>query len=218
MWIGHLARSPKGVNKMENQLGVDNGVFSALSFCTRELEHAATITTPFQCDTPVARRPTRRLAVVCFPLFRATKPSPSSPQPNPRYDPSEIEEVIMACHCTGCQSMSSSAYSLSVAIPSDGFEVTRGEPVIGGLHGSMSHHYFCPHCMTWMFTRTEGMEFFVNLRPTMLDDASWFTPFIETWTREKLPFAETGARHSYEALPDMAAYEGLIKEYMGSQA
>jgi hypothetical protein len=174
---------------------------------------------------------------VCFCLFRARNPSPSSPQPNPRYDGLETKEdlmsalnlpaeggcrcgkvrlkvsakplLTMACHCTGCQSMSSSAYSLSVAIPSEGFEVTRGEPVIGGLHGSMSHHYFCPHCMTWMFTRTEGMEFFVNLRPTMLDDASWFTPFVETWTREKLAFAETGARHSYEALPEMAAYEGL---------
>ncbi|MFK0332655.1 GFA family protein [Rhizobium sp. NPDC090275] len=122
--------------------------------------------------------------------------------------------LAMACHCTGCQTMSSSAYSLSAAIPSDGFEITSGEPVIGGLHGAMSHHYFCPHCMTWMFTKTEGMEWFVNLRPTMLDDASWFTPFIETWTREKLAFAETGAEHSYEALPEMQDYEKLTKDYM----
>jgi hypothetical protein len=122
--------------------------------------------------------------------------------------------LTMACHCTGCQTMSSSAYSLSAAIPSEGFEVIKGEPVIGGLHGAMSHHYFCPHCMTWMFTKTEGMEWFVNLRPTMLDDAGWFTPFIETWTREKLPFAQTGAVHSYEALPEMQDYERLTKDYM----
>jgi hypothetical protein len=121
--------------------------------------------------------------------------------------------LTMACHCTGCQRMSSSAYSLSAAIPAESFEVTRGEPVIGGLHG-LTKHYFCPHCMSWMFTRPEGMDWFVNLRPTMLDDASWFTPFIETWTREKLPFAETGAVYSYETLPEMAAYEGLVKEYM----
>ena len=41
--------------------------------------------------------------------------------------------ITMACHCTGCQKMSSSAYSLSAAIPTEGFEVTEGEPVIGGL-------------------------------------------------------------------------------------
>lgn len=123
--------------------------------------------------------------------------------------------LTMACHCTGCQKMSSSAYSLSAAIPAEGFEVTQGEPVIGGLHGD-AHHYFCPSCMTWMFTRPEGMDWFVNVRATMFDDTSWFTPFIETWTGEKLSFAQTGAVHSYEALPEMDAYEGLVKEYMAA--
>jgi hypothetical protein len=121
--------------------------------------------------------------------------------------------LTMACHCTGCQKMSSSAYSLSVAIPAEGFEVTAGEPVIGGLHG-LSRHYFCGYCMTWMFTRPEGMDWFVNVRPTMLDDTRWFAPFVETWTSEKLPFAETGAKHSYAALPAMEEYEGLVKAYM----
>lgn len=120
--------------------------------------------------------------------------------------------LTMACHCAGCQKMSASAYSLSAAIPADGFAVTQGEPVIGGLHGA-SRHYFCPHCMSWMFTRPEGMDWFVNVRPTMLDDASWFAPFIETWTSEKMPFAETGAVYSYAKWPEMDAYEGLAKEY-----
>jgi hypothetical protein len=120
--------------------------------------------------------------------------------------------LTMACHCTGCQKMSSSAYSLSAAIPAEGFEVIAGEPVIGGLHGA-SRHYFCPHCLTWMFTRPEGMDWFVNLRPTMLDDTSGFSPFIETFTGEKLAFAETGAVHSYETYPPMEAYEGLMQEF-----
>jgi hypothetical protein len=34
--------------------------------------------------------------------------------------------ITMACHCKGCQRMSSSAYSLSVAVPSEGFAVTQG--------------------------------------------------------------------------------------------
>jgi hypothetical protein len=50
-----------------------------------------------------------------------------------------------------------------------------------------------------MFTRPEGRDFFVNLRPTMLDDPSWFTPFIETSTSEKLPWATTPAVHSFAA-------------------
>ena len=121
--------------------------------------------------------------------------------------------VTMACHCTGCQKMSSSAFSLSAAFPSDGFAVTKGEPVIGGLHGA-TRHYFCPHCMSWMFTRPEGLDWFVNFRSTMLDDPEGFAPpFVETWTSERLAFAETGAVHSYETLPPDEAWEGLTKEY-----
>ena len=123
--------------------------------------------------------------------------------------------LTMACHCTGCQKMSASAFSLSAAIPSQGFEVTAGEPMIGGLHGDAAHHYHCPHCKSWMFTRPEGMDWFVNLRPTMLDDPKWFVPFIETYTSEKLPWATTPAVHSYEHFPPMEAYEGLVKEFTG---
>ena len=125
--------------------------------------------------------------------------------------------LTAACHCSGCQKMSASAFSLSVAIPSDGFEVTQGEPVIGGLHGA-ARHYFCPHCMSWMFTRPEGVDFLVNLRPTMLDDAGWFSPFIETYTSEKLPWAATTAPHSYEAFPPFEAFDDLIQGYAAHAA
>lgn len=130
---------------------------------------------------------------------------------------SKAPMLTMACHCTGCQKMSSSAYSLSAAIPAEAFEITEGEPVIGGLHGA-ARHYFCGHCMTWMFTRPDGVDFFVNLRATMLDDPKWFTPYMETWTSEKLPWATTPARHSYATLPAMDEYDGLIKGYMATLA
>jgi hypothetical protein len=117
-----------------------------------------------------------------------------------------------ACHCRGCQKMSSSAYSLTAMVPADGFEVTSGEPAIGGMHGDDIHHYFCPHCMTWMFSRPVGFDF-VNLRPTMLDDANWFRPFMETCTTTRLDFAETGAVRSFEEFPAMEDYEGILREY-----
>lgn len=125
--------------------------------------------------------------------------------------------LTMACHCRGCQRMSASAYSLSAAIPSQGFEVTQGEPVIGGLHGP-TRHYFCPHCKSWMFTRPEGFDHFVNVRPTLLDDASWVQPLIETWTQTRLPSVATGARHSYEEFPPVEDYAKLVEEFEKSGA
>ena len=52
-----------------------------------------------------------------------------------------------------------------------------------------------------------------NLRATMLDDPGWFEPFLETWTREKLPWASTPAQHSFEEFPPMEAFGDLIAEY-----
>ena len=122
--------------------------------------------------------------------------------------------LAWACHCTGCQKMTSSAFSLTLTIPSAGFAVTAGEPVIGGLHGA-TRHFFCPYCMSWMFTRPEGMDAFVNLRPSMLDEHGWFEPFLEVWTSEKLPWAATPAVRSYATEPEFSEYQGLIAEYAG---
>jgi hypothetical protein len=121
--------------------------------------------------------------------------------------------ITMACHCNGCQRMTASAFSLSSLYPSASFEVTEGEPVIGGLHGA-TRHFFCPHCMSWLFTRPEGLDEFVNVRATMLDDARDFTPFIETYTSEALPWAKTSAVHSFEKFPPMERYPQLVEEFV----
>ncbi|GGD99448.1 aldehyde-activating protein [Aureimonas endophytica] len=121
--------------------------------------------------------------------------------------------LTMACHCTGCQRMTASAYSLSAAFPSEAFAVIAGEPVPGGLKRADIHHFFCPSCLSWLFTQLEGVDSFVNVRAPLFDDTSWFSPFIETWTAEKLPFASVPAVHSFAALPAMADYEGLVRAY-----
>lgn len=120
--------------------------------------------------------------------------------------------VTMACHCTGCRRMTASAYSLSSLYAADRFKITAGEPVIGGLRGE-TRHFFCPSCMSWLFTRPAGMDTFVNLRSTMLDDPSSHSPFIETWTSEKLSWAETGATHSFDSSPLQDEFPVLLAEY-----
>ncbi|TLM76876.1 GFA family protein [Microbulbifer harenosus] len=120
--------------------------------------------------------------------------------------------ITMACHCTGCQKMTSSAFSLSSLFPSAAFSVTAGEPVIGGLHGS-TRHFFCGHCMSWLFTRPDGMDDFVNVRSTLLDGSQSFQPFLETYTAEKLTWAVTGAKHSFSEFPPQEEFPELLQEY-----
>ncbi len=120
--------------------------------------------------------------------------------------------LTMACHCMGCHRMTASAYSLSAAFAAEAFEVTAGEPVIGGLHGASRHHH-CPHCKSWLFTQPQGLDWLVNVRPTMLDDLGWTEPFVETMTDEKLPWATTPAVHSYPGFPPPEDYERLLAEF-----
>ncbi|WP_136636661.1 GFA family protein [Pseudooceanicola onchidii] len=125
--------------------------------------------------------------------------------------------MTAACHCTGCQRMSGSAFSLTAMIPTAGFAVTKGEPVVGGAKSEGLEHMFCPDCMTWMFTRPAGVEF-VNLRPTMLEDHAWFTPFIETMTEAKLPWVSLPVAHSFPAFPAMEDFGPLMSEFAAAQA
>src|SRR3546814_10423686 len=92
------------------------------------------------------------------------------------------------CEFSVCLRITGSAFSLPVTVPGEGFTLTKGEPVIGGLHGEVRHHH-CPHCLSWVFTRPpEGPMTFVNVRATMLDDPGWFVPFVESYTSDILPW------------------------------
>jgi hypothetical protein len=129
-----------------------------------------------------------------------------------QFEISSAPLVTMACHCRGCQRMTGSAFSLSTLYSSEGFRVTVGEAVIGGLHGT-TRHYFCDHCKSWLFTRPQGMDQFVNVRSTMMEDVSSYRPFLETQTSEKLPWATTSAVHSFEKFPTAEQFPALMAEF-----
>jgi len=113
--------------------------------------------------------------------------------------------------------MSASAYSLSVLLPADGFEVTAGETEIGGIHGP-DRHFHCAHCKAWVFTRPSGMDAFVNVRATMLDEHAWFVPFVETCRAEGFPWAQTGATHSFPNIPPVEAFGPIVAEFAANGA
>ena len=120
--------------------------------------------------------------------------------------------ITMACHCTGCQRMTASAFSLSSLYPEGAVTVSGTEPVLGGLHGD-TQHFCCPHCKSWVFTRAEMMGPFVNVRSTMLDDAASYVPFVDTMTSEKLPWVTTPAVHRFDTFPAMDQFGALMAEY-----
>jgi hypothetical protein len=109
--------------------------------------------------------------------------------------------------------MTASVFATTLTVPADALSVTEGEPVLGGIHGDVARHYHCEWCKSWVFTRLPAEFGAVNIRATMLDDCSWFVPFVETQTDEKLPWVTTPAKHLFKRFPEPAEYPRLIGEY-----
>jgi hypothetical protein len=106
----------------------------------------------------------------------------------------------MACHCKGCQKLTGGAYSLTLMIPTAGFEVD-GETQIGALHRAESQHHYCPRCLTWLYTTAPTLEAMGFLNVT-----------------QKLPGVVTGAKHAFSSFPPSAEYGRLMQEYAAEGA
>jgi len=121
--------------------------------------------------------------------------------------------IAMACHCRGCQKLTSGPYSLTLMIPEQGFAVVSGETEIGGLRREAGRQFYCPNCKSWVFTQGESLQGLVNFRATMLDDARWVQPYVDTMAAEKLPSVVSGAVHSFPAWPAESDHADLIAGY-----
>lgn len=134
-----------------------------------------------------------------------------------RFRLTEHSWMETVCHCRGCQRMTASAFSTTLVMPEPGFTIVTGSTVIGGMHGDEADHHHCDWCKSWVFTKPRADLGFVNVRATLLDDASWFAPWMETQTAERLAWAVTGASRSFTGFPDMAEYQALIAEYQAAR-
>jgi hypothetical protein len=134
-----------------------------------------------------------------------------------RFEASGAPLLTVACHCTGCQRMTASAFSLSEGYPTAAFRIIQGEVVIGGVHGP-TRHYFCDFCKSWLYTEPENVADFVNVRSTMFDEPRHERPFVECYLTEALPWARIGAAHGYDKLPAMDEWPALIQQFAAQSA
>jgi len=102
-------------------------------------------------------------------------------------------------------------------IPMTGFRLLEGEPVIGALHGP-SRYLYCPRCLNWLFTRPAGFDDFIMVRAMMLDEVSDYSPFVETMTRDKLPWASTPAVLSFDGFPGPNDFGDVLRAFAEHQA
>lgn len=105
-----------------------------------------------------------------------------------------------ACHCTDCQQLTSSAFSLGMAVPRDGFEL-HGEAHCWEKmsdSGGWSRQFTCPTCAGWTHTITENSPDIVIVRTSTLHDHRWVRPVAQIFTRSALPWALMPLQFSYD--------------------
>lgn len=108
-----------------------------------------------------------------------------------RYEIAKAPVDVYACHCTDCQRITSSAFSIGVIVPDAAFRTTGKavRSVPGGVadSGRVKSRWTCPDCGVWLFGNPRpgatGDEMVRVVRGGTLDDTSWLRPSTHFFTR-----------------------------------
>jgi hypothetical protein len=108
-----------------------------------------------------------------------------------RYEITEAPRMVSTCHCTDCQRLTSSAFSMAVVVAADAFRLTSGEPrplQKTADSGRVTTRWVCPECGSWVCRAPTPGSTIRNVRGGTLDDTSWLRPTVHFWTRSKQPW------------------------------
>lgn len=112
--------------------------------------------------------------------------------------------VMLHCHCRDCQRSSGGPFSSFVVVPKEAFRITQGEPhfyASPSEAGGQTRRGFCSECGTPVILKPDAAPQIVAIRAASLDDPSWFTPQIDTWTSDAHSWDQMDA-----ALPKFEKY------------
>ena len=120
-----------------------------------------------------------------------------------RYEITEAPQLVYTCHCTDCQRLTSSAFSLGIVVAAAGFRLSGIEPrplQRTGGSGRINTRSVCPECGSWI--SSPPRDGLVRVRAGTLDDTSWLRPTRHIWTRSKQPWIKLPAGDQiFEAQP-----------------
>ena len=106
-----------------------------------------------------------------------------------RYEITEEPQSVYVCHCTDCQRLTSSAFSMGVVVSEKALQLVGAEPrqlQRTADSGRISTRLVCPNCGTWVCgLPRDGLH---RVRAGTLDDTSWLRPTRHIWTRSKQPW------------------------------
>ena len=94
-----------------------------------------------------------------------------------RYAITEEPQSVYTCHCTACQRLTSSAFSIGLVVAETAFRLSGVEPKPlqrVADSGRVNTRLVCPECGSWICgLPRDGL---VRVRAGSLDDPSWLRP------------------------------------------
>ena len=108
-----------------------------------------------------------------------------------RYECSAAPQFMVNCHCRGCQYASGASYTAGFMLARSAFKLLKGEPrwfERTADSGSKVRRGFCSDCGTPLFAASESIPDLIVVKPSSLDDPSWFKPQADIFTESAQPW------------------------------
>ena len=98
-------------------------------------------------------------------------------------------ESVSICHCTDCQTLTGTAYRVSVRSHENAFKLLSGQPktyLKTAESGNQRAQAFCPECGTPLYATTVGKPGAYGIRVGTLDERRQLQPREQGWCRSAL--------------------------------
>lgn len=112
-----------------------------------------------------------------------------------RYEVAAPPLMIYNCHCTNCQKITGSAFTVSATIIESALAFTRGTPARvewSADSGNRRFGYFCGNCGSRIANGQVPSAGVLSLRAGTFDDTSWVEPVGDIWTKSAMPWVKFG--------------------------
>ena len=117
-----------------------------------------------------------------------------------RYRITRAPVAVYTCHCTNCQRLSGSAFSMSCIVADQAFHLSGCAPrAIQRVtdSGRTATRWLCPECATIICSGSKpgspSPTEFRRVGAGTLDDTSWLRPTAHFWTRSAQPWVVLAA-------------------------
>jgi hypothetical protein len=103
-----------------------------------------------------------------------------------KYEAEIDPEMVGICHCTDCQTLSGSAYRVTVQTPKDKFKLLSGEPKVyikTAESGNKRAQGFCPNCGTPIYATQATDPQAYGLRVGSMRQRTELKPKRQGWCR-----------------------------------